>query len=469
MLKSSRLIPLVVACPMFLQNISVSALNIALPSIATSFGAPVIKLNVVVTAYLLSLAVFLPMSAWLADRFGAKQLLCAAIGLFVVASFLCGLSGTVSVLVLCRIAQGMASALMLPIGRLILLRSVPESELISAMIWYTVPPVIGRLAGPLIGGTIVTVTSWRWIFFVNVPFGIVAMTLAFFLLQDVKADQSSPFDFGGFVLMSLGLAATLGALDTLGKDLVAPSVSALAAVVGVLSLALYGIRSWRQENPLIDLQILRYRTYRANVLGAAPLRLAISAVPFLLPLMLQVTLGLSPVMTGLLFAGSALGALCTRGVMRKAIARFGFRKLLFGATLLTSLTYTSYSLFSASTLHMIMFLTLFLGGLLSSLCMVCLNTFGYAELPKDRISHATALISMAQQLTASAGVVIAASLLTLFSRLGGGDGVHLRTIDFSAALAAGGMFILVSLVSFARLGPDKRADVRAAAMANPGV
>ncbi len=452
----SKIVPLIVASPLFLQNIDTSAMVIALPSIAHSLNVPLLQLNLVITAYMVSLAVFLPLSAWLADRYGAKKIFCTAVIVFSVASALCGMAVSMQTLVLCRVLQGLGGAMMVPVGRLILLRSVSASEMIGAMVWYTVPPLIGRLSGPLIGGAIVSVTSWHWIFFVNIPFGIAAVVLALIYVEDAEdVAPAPPFDLRGFVLLAVGLAAMLGALQTVGKGLVPAWMPLLAVSVGGVALAAYGILSRRQAEPIIDLTILRFRTFRTNVIGAAPLRLALSAIPFLLPLMMQMGFGLSPLQTGAIAAASAFGALCTRFVMRRIIGRFGFRRLLIACTAALSLSYMSHALFTRGTAHELMFLAIFCSGLLSSLCMVMLNTLGFVEIPSERTSHATALTTMAQQLMSGIGVVVAALLLGLVSWLHGGDGVHLMVMDFSVAILVVGATVLLSLLAFCRLAPNE--------------
>ncbi len=451
----SRLVPLIVASPMFLQNIDASAMTTALPSIATSLGVPPLHLNLIITVYILSLAVFLPMSGWLADRFGAKRMFCVAITLFSLASALCGMSTSMTALVTCRIFQGIAAAMMVPVSRLILLRSVPPEQILAAMVWYTVPPVVGRLAGPLVGGAIVSVASWQWIFFVNIPFGAIAVLLTLLFVHDSGVEgPAQPLDVPGFLLMAVGLAATLGALDTIGKGLAPGWISGLAATVGAAALGLYGWRSLRQADPVIDLRILRFRTFRMNVLGAVPLRLALFAVPFLLPLLLQLAFGLSPLVSGLLTAASAIGSLCTRAVVRWVIGRYGFRHMLLGATVLTGLCFISYAAFTAATPHLLIFSLMFAGGLLSSLSMVSLNSLGFVDMPKERLSHATALLTMAQQVTAGAAVVLATSLLAFFSWWREGDGHQLLWQDFAASFVTVGLMALLSLISFVKL-PEK--------------
>jgi EmrB/QacA subfamily drug resistance transporter len=454
-------VPIIVASPLFLQNLDTSVMATALPSIADALRVPPLHLNLAITSYLLSLAVFLPVSAWLADRFGPKRVFCLAIAFFSMGSALCGAADSLPAMVLYRVVQGLGGAMMVPVGRLILLRAVPPSEMVSAMVWFTVPPVLGRMAGPLFGGAIVSVASWRWIFLVNIPFGILAIGLAWLFVSDEapKGAQPVPFDTRGFVLLSLGLCTLLGAMETAGKAMAPLWVSGLAAATGALALAAYYRHGRKRVHPLIDLDILRYRTFRANVLGGTPMRIAIGASPFLLPLMLQLGFGLTPLQSGSLTVATAIGALATRAVMKRAIHDLGFRRLLVVATVLTSMSYISYSLFNPGTSHLLMFCTMLVGGLISSLCMVALATLGFSEVPPARMSHATALSTMIQQLSVSFGVVLGASLVSAASWWHGGDGEHLQARDFSPAFVVVGLLTLLSLVSFLRLDPAEGADL----------
>lgn len=419
----------------------------ALPSIATSLAVPPLHLNLAITAYLLSLAVFLPLSGWLADRLGARRVFCMAIALFSLASTLCGLASSLPELVVFRILQGMGGAMMVPVGRLILLRAVP--------------PVIGRMMGPLFGGAIVTFANWRWIFLVNIPFGLlaIALTLAF-VRDDPPAVDPVPFDFGGFGLMALGLSLMLGALETAGRAMVPVAVSWLAALLGAVLLWLYTRHGGQRAHPLIDLAILRHRTFRLSVFGGLPLRIAIGAAPFLLPLMLQLGFGLSPLASGMLTMAISVGALGTRVVMAQAIRRFGFRSLLIGAAVLSSLFYLGYSLFTPATPHLLLFVVLMLSGLVTSMCMICLGTLGFSEIPASRMSHATALSTMAQQVSLSFGVVLGAALLGAASFWHGGNGTDLQAGDFSPAFIVLGLVNVLSLWWFVRLDPQEGAQMR---------
>ncbi|VTU29588.1 MULTISPECIES: MDR family MFS transporter [unclassified Variovorax] len=456
-----RIVPIIVACPLFLQNLDTSVMATALPSIARSLDVQPLHLNLAITSYLLSLAVFLPASGWFAERFGARRVFCCAIAFFSIGSALCGAAQSLPALVLFRIIQGMGGALMVPVGRLILLRSVPASRMVAAMIWFTVPPAIGRMVGPLFGGAIVTWTSWRWIFLVNVPFGLLGIVLALLFIDELSEDETpQPFDIAGFVLLALGLTGVLGGLETVGKSLVAVWVTWTVAGAGALALCVYHLRSHRRANPLIDLGTLRYPTYFASIIGGTPLRIAIGASPFLLPLMLQLGFGLSALDSGLLTVATAIGSLATRTVMARAIRLIGFRSLLIGATALTSLFYASYGFFRPSTPHLLMFCTMMLGGLFNSMGMVALQTLGFSEIPKPLMSHATALSSMAQQLSLSVGVVLGASLVSAAAWWHGSDSTHLAARDFSPAFVVVGAITLISLAFFVRLDREEGADLR---------
>lgn len=456
----ARLIPLIVACPLFLQNLDTSIMATALPSIARSLDVETLHLNLAITSYLLSLAVFLPASGWLADRFGARRIFCTAIALFSVGSALCGLAQSLPQLVVFRIVQGMGGAMMVPVGRLILLRSVTPARMVAAMVWFTVPGAIGRLAGPLLGGVVVTLTSWRWIFLLNIPFGVLGVLMAMHFIDDTHERLRERFDLAGFILLSTGLVGLVGGLDTAGRGLVPQAVTIALTALGALSLLAYWRYSRRHEDAIIDPALLHYKAYRTAVLGGMPLRVAIGASPFLLPLMLQLGFGLSPLASGSLSVATAIGSLSVRTVMQQAIRRIGFRTLLIGATLLTGCFYICYGLFRPATPHLLIFIVLLFGGLFNSTAMVTLNTLGYSDMPKPKMSRATALSSMAQQLSISIGVAFGASLLALTAHLYGGSTAHLSARDFSPAFGVVGVLTLCSLFFFVRLSHDEGAELR---------
>ncbi len=456
-----RLLPLVVACPLFLQNIDTSAIATALPAIARSLDVQPLHLNLAITSYLLSLAVFLPVSGWCARRFGARRVFCAAIAFFALGSALCGLATSLPWLVVFRVLQGFGGALMVPVGRLILLRSVQPAAMVSAMVWFTVPPTIGRMLGPLFGGAIVTWTSWRWIFLLNIPFGLLGIALAWrYIGSELDEELREPFDTRGFVLLALALTGLLGALELAGKGLVGGWAIAAAAAVGAASMWVYVRRSSRMAAPLVDFSVLKFPTYFASIVGGTPLRVAIGATPFLLPLMFQLGFGLSPLDSGLLTVAGAVGSLATRGVMGHAIHRFGFRPLLIAATALAGVLSMCYGLFRPDTPHLLMFGTMLLGGLVTSMAMVSLQTLGFSELPKPLMSHGTTLSTMTQQVSLTFGVVLGAALVNITSWLHGGDGTRLGAADFAPAFFVVGFITLASLFFFVRLDPEHGEGMR---------
>jgi EmrB/QacA subfamily drug resistance transporter len=460
MIDRERLIPIIVAMPLFLQNLDTSVMATALPAIARSLDVEVLHLNLAITSYLLSLAVFMPASGWLADRFGPKRLFIGSILFFSVGSALCGAANSLPQLVIFRVIQGMGGAMMVPVARLLLLRSIPPARLMSAMIWFTVPAVIGRMAGPLFGGVIVTVASWRWIFLVNVPFGVMAVLASMRFVEEHHEPSDRQFDFPGFVLLAAALVGLVGALETVGRHLLPQSATITMLVVGLCATALYQLHTRKHADPMIDTGTLRFPIYRTAVIGGMPLRIAIGASPFLLPLLLQLGFGLSPLTSGTLTVATAIGSLCTRTVMKRAIALFGFRRLLLIATTTTSLFYMSYGLFRPITPHLLIFLVLMGGGLCNSLAMVALNAFGYTEIPKPKMSHATTLATMAQQLSLSLGVAFGAALLSLTSWVHGENVNTLHARDFSPAFIAIGCMTLMSLWFFRRLDASAGAELK---------
>lgn len=453
-----RLVPLIVASPLFLQNLDTSVMATALPAIAHSLDVEVLRLNLAITAYLLSLVIFLPASAWLAERFGPRRVFCAAILVFSLGSALCGAADSLGALVAWRLLQGVGGAMMVPVGRLILLRSVPGAQMVAAMVWFTVPPAIGRMVGPLFGGFIVTITSWRWIFLVNIPFGLVGVALAlWFVPPDGPAQPGAKIDLVGLGLMAAAFGGVLSALEMTGKDYLPwPAVAALG-LTGLAALFAYLRRSRGQDEPVLDFGILRHRTLRASIVGGMPLRVAVGASPFLLPLLFQLGFGLSPLQSGLITMGTAVGSLATRAVMTRVIRRLGFRRLLMVAAAVTSGFYAVYGLFTPATPHAAIFAALIVGGLFNSMALVAVSTLGFSEIPVRRTAHATAMASMAQQLSVALGVVLAAALVRFTSLLHGGDPAQLGARDFPPAFFAIAAMTLLSFAAFRRL-PEEIGD-----------
>ncbi|HET8696334.1 MAG TPA: MFS transporter, partial [Gammaproteobacteria bacterium] len=304
-----------------------TVLSTSLPAIATDLATNPIALKLALTTYLLSLAVFIPVSGWVADRFGARPTFMTAISVFLAGSLACAASGSLGSLVAARFLQGMGGAMMVPVGRLVLLRTVPKNELVQALSWLTIPALLGPVVGPPLGGFITTYFHWRWIFLINVPIGLLGIALARRFIPDIR-EKAPPLDWVGFLLAGGGLGLAMFGLSTFGRHLVPLEIAAATLVVGVAALAGYVAHARRHPRPLLDLNLFRLATYRVGILGGTLFRIGIGSTPFLLPLMLQLGFGLSPVQSGMLTFTSAIGAIFMKTLAARVLKRFGFRRVL---------------------------------------------------------------------------------------------------------------------------------------------
>jgi len=408
---TSRLIPLTIASALFMENMDSTVIATALPAIARDLGTDPIVLKLAFTTYLLSLTVFIPVSGWLADRFGARHVFRIAIAVFTLGSIACGLATSLGGLVAARGLQGIGGAMMVPVGRIILLRTVPKSELVDALAWLTIPALIGPLLGPPVGGFITDSFGWRWIFWMNLPFGIVAILLASVLMPDTQTDRVPPLDVKGFLLSGLGLSALIFGLTVMGRGLLPGWSPTILAVAGAVLTALYVHHARRTENPILDLRLLRIETFRAGVVGGSLFRIGVGAVPFLLPLMFQLAYGMSALQSGLITFVAAAGAISMKLGAARLIRRFGFRRLLIANGLLASASISVMGFLSASTPYVLALAVLFVGGFLRSLQFTSLNAMSYSDVDHAQASYATSLYTVVQQLSLSLGVVLAAFVL----------------------------------------------------------
>jgi EmrB/QacA subfamily drug resistance transporter len=451
------LVPFVVACAMFMQNLDSTVIATALPTIAQSLDESPLRLNVAITCYLLSLAVFVPISGWTADRFGARRVFSAAIVVFTLGSIGCGCAASLAALVVSRIVQGLGGAMMVPVGRLVLLRTVEKSDLVRAMSFVSVPALIGPVLGPPLGGLIVTYASWRWIFLINIPIGILGIVLVNLLVGDLKETGRRPFDLGGFALTGIGLATLAFGFENVGRGaLPATAVTALLLVGAVCVLA-YVRHASRAAYPIIDLALMRIPTYASATIGGFLFRMGLGALPFLLPLMLQVGFGLDPLSSGLLTFASAAGAMTMKMTAAQIIRTLGFRVVLVGDAVISAFFLFGYSLFRPDTPHLVIFLALLAGGFFRSLQMTSINTLSYADVPPAMLSRATSLTSMAQQLSQTVGVASGALFLQLV--LGWRGGTELIAADFYPAFVGVAIISLLSVPFFFRMAPDAGAEV----------
>jgi EmrB/QacA subfamily drug resistance transporter len=432
------IVPLVVATALFMENTDSTILATALPTIARDLGLDPISLKLAVTSYLVSLAVFIPVSGWVADRAGARTTFRLALLLFMVASVGCAFSSSLAGFVFWRAVQGVGGAMMVPVGRMVVIRTVAKNELVRALSFIAMPALIGPMLGPPLGGLIVSYADWRWIFLVNIPIGMLGIILASIYVPDIK-QETAPLDVSGFVLSALGLGGVILGAAMTGRHIAPVEVAVGCMLIGAVMLTGYVRHALRTERPLLDLRLMRFRTFEAGILGGTFFRFGVGASAFLLPLMLQLGFGLDPLRSGLTTFAGAVGALMVKPLARGFLFRFGFRRLLIVNGLLASLTLMAFALFKPTTPHVIILGVLLLGGFLRSLEFTSLSAITYAELETRQISAATGMASVAQQVSISLGVATGAMVLEISAWAAGR--LAPAVADFAAA------FVVVGLVS----------------------
>ena len=444
---AKRLLPWLVAVAFFMEMLDSTILNTAMPTIAKSLGVAVLSMKAVLTSYTLSLAVFIPVSGWVADRFGTRRVFASAIGLFTLGSFLCGVSTSIHVLVACRILQGCGGALMVPVGRLTLVRTFPKTELVRAMAFVAIPSLIGPMLGPLAGGLIVGLLHWRIIFFVNLPIGIIGLYLVYRHLPDYRAEKSEKLDVLGLVLFGTGVALLSYVLEIFGEHSLSIAACIVMLAIAVTLIGLYVRHALRVAHPLLQLNLFRIRTLRTAVTGSFVTRLGASGMPFMLPLLYQVGLGYSPVASGLLLMPQSISAMAFKLLMPKILTRFGYRAVLLSNTLLLGAMMMVFATTGLNTPIWMIVGQAFVFGFVSSLQFTSMNTLTYADVAPTETSMASTIASTLQQMSMSFGVATAAITTAIFipNRSSANapqmiHGIHL------ALLVLGGLTILSALV-----------------------
>ena len=407
-MNKERLIPLIVATALFMENMDSTVIATSLPAIAADIGTSPLTLKLAITSYLLSLAVFIPASGWTADRFGARAVFSIAIAVFMVGSIGCALSSSVTHFVIARILQGIGGAMMTPVGRLVLLRSIDKSALVNAMAWVTIPALIGPVVGPPLGGFITTYFSWHWIFLINIPIGLLGIFMALRYIDPIRSEDPERFDLYGLVLAGIGLGGIAFGLSVAGLGLLPWTVVVALIAVGSISMTLYLIHARRTASPVLDFTLMRLATLRASIIGGFLFRLGIGALPFLLPLLMQVGFGLSPFRSGLVTFASAVGAMGMKTLAARIIRTFGFRNIMVINAVVSSVFLAACALFTVTTPLLLIMIILVVGGFFRSLQFTAINTVAYAEVEPSQMSRATTLVSVNQQLAISAGVAVGA-------------------------------------------------------------
>lgn len=454
---NSRILPLTIAAALFMEQMDSTIIATSLPDIAKDLGTSPVSLKLAFTTYLLGLTVVLPVCGWLADRFGARTIFRLAIIIFTTGSVACGFAQSLEWLVFARGLQGVGGALMVPVGRIILLRSVQKSELLDAIAWLTIPALIGPVIGPPIGGFITTTYDWRWIFWMNLPFGFLALGLATWLMPNVKAEVPPPLDIKGFLLSGLGLTLAVFGMTVAERGIFADWQVWAMILSGLMLLVAYWFHAKQHPAPILDLRLLRLPTYRYSVIGGNLYRIAVGAVPFLVPLMLQLGFGYTAFETGLVTFASAIGSLLMKFTVAPIVRRFGYRGLLIWNGLVSCALIAVQGLFTATTAYAIMCSVLLMAGFTRSLQFSALNTLAYADVEMQDMARANALYTVAQQLFLAVGVSVAAFLLD--ARLWFSGRSELIADDFSFALAFVAVLSALSVLSYLKLQPGAGASI----------
>jgi len=436
-----RITALIIASALFMEQLDSTVLATALPTMARYFDVSPSHMSVALTSYLLTLAVLIPASGNVADRFGARTVFSAAIAGFTLSSILCAQAHSLSLLVLARLLQGAGGAMMIPVGRLVLLRSVDRAELISAMSWFLVPGLIGPILGPPVGGMIVTYLDWRWIFYINVPIGVLGVALAWTFIENTRATTRQAFDLRGFVLSGVSLACLLFGFETTSRSVGNAWLAGALIAAGLLSGAAYVAHALRarRTTPILDLTLMRIRTFRVSMIAGSLSRITQGAQPFLLPLMMQIAFGMSAAQSGLLTFATTGGSVMMKGFAGPLLRRFGFRGVLIWNGILSSLLYATCAAFRQNWPHWSLFLVLAICGSSMSLQFTAYNTVAYDDVPPERTAAANSFYTTFQQLMLSFGICAGALVLTVSEALSGR--IEASVGDFSAA------FLVVTAIS----------------------
>jgi EmrB/QacA subfamily drug resistance transporter len=452
-----RLIPLIVAVALFMENMDSTVIATSLPAIAADIDSHPLELKLAITSYLLSLAIFIPASGWVADRFGARTVFRTAIGVFMIGSIGCALSHSLGNFVIARFIQGMGGAMMSPVGRLVLIRTVEKRKLIDAMALVTMPALIGPVIGPALGGFITTYATWHWIFLINIPIGVLGIALVSIFFDELRSDTREPFDSTGLMLVGLGVGGLSFGMTVAGISLVPVAVTAILIVGGALATALYVVRARRMAAPIVDLTLFRLATFRAGVAGGFLFRAGVGALPFLLPLLMQLGFHMNPFQSGLITLSSSVGALLMKTAASRIVKRAGFRNVLIWDGLIAAAAIAAAATFTEAMPVLVMVAILLVGGFFRSLQFTSVNVICFAEVDQARMSRATSLVAMGQQLSQSVGVAVGA--LALEAILGLRGETDLSAGDFPPAFLLAGLISAASVLMFLRLPADAGAEL----------
>jgi EmrB/QacA subfamily drug resistance transporter len=456
---NSKTISILVATAFFMENLDGTVIATALPDMGKSFHVSPVDLNIGMTAYLLMLAVFIPISGWVADRIGARTVFVSAIAIFTVSSILCGLSSGIVTFTGARVIQGIGGAMMVPVGRLVVLRTTEKHNLIDAITFITWPGLIAPVVGPPVGGFITTYASWHWIFFLNVPLGIVGMALSSMLIPNLKEDSVKPFDWLGFVLSASACVSFVYGMELVGRESAQWKPTAAYLISGCV-LGLFCVLHFRRTAaPLLNLGLLKIKTFAISLAGGSLFRIAISVTPFLLPLMFQIGFGLNAFQSGLLMLGLFMGNLLMKAAVTPILRRFGFRKVVTTNGILNAILMAGCALLFPQTSTIFILLVLFVNGLSRSMQFTAVGTLAFADISKPDMSTATSFFSMITQMSMGMGVAVGAIALRIAGFFDGNSHGTPTTKEFHIAFLLVALLSVVATLDCFLLAPDAGAMV----------
>ncbi len=454
-------VSLVVAIAFFMQGLDTTAVNTAIPAMARSFNTDVVHLSAGITSYLIALAIFIPVSGWIADRYGTRKVFCTSIVLFITASALCGMSQTLTQFVIFRIFQGMAGAMMTPVGRLAVLKSVTKDKLVTAMAYIVWPALVAPILGPVVGGYLTTYWTWHWIFYLNIPISIICVILGWrFIPEEEKSNlPKKRFDLVGFVLSGSALVGFMYGVELLSRREVPYYVSVLLILVSIC-LLLFNVRySKHISNPLIDYSVVRIPTYKVTIFTGSLSRMVIGVAPYLIPLMFQEGFGLNPFESGSLFLATMAGNLAMKPATIWVMRHYNFRTVLVVNGFLVALFSFFTALLLPTTPVVLIVVVMFLSGMFRSMQFSAITTLAFAEIPQQQMTAANTLYSTVQQMSTGMGIAMGAVFLR-FSNMINGYSEHYTVADFRLAFIFVAILGIVSLYGFTKLTPDAGDAVR---------
>lgn len=433
---NDRITPLILAVALFMELMDATVIATALPAIAADIGTDPISLKLALAAYLVALAIFIPISGWMADRYGARNVFRGAIVVFMLGSLACAFADSLFSFVAARFLQGIGGSMMTPLSRLILVRNTPKKDLVNAWAWLTLPALFGPLAGPPIGGFLTTYFSWHWIFYINIPIGLLGIVLATKFLPGTGYREKRKLDVVGFMLAGTSFSGIIFGLSVISMPALPPIFGACVALLGFGSGLLYILHARRVENPVLDLKVFQEPIYRTSIIAGFIYRIAGGAFPFLFPLMLQIGFGYSPFESGMISFIGAGGAILMKFCLKPALRLFGFRPLLIFGVTMSSLLAVTHGFFTAQTPIWVMMSILLFMGFFRSMYYTSLNTLTFTETPDHQSGSATVISSVSIQLAFALGVAFAALLLDVFSLINGAE-VGVKEMQFSFFILAG--------------------------------